>query len=133
MRINARFTAAVFAIAVLAAQASIADDTAKPFTTLPAKQARSKYDKALTKIMADYDKEFEKLTSKYIDDLTAARKSALRANRLDEAQNIAARIKELQVYLRRQRTRRGGPSGGMTVIEARYGAYDGWIDVTEKV
>jgi len=77
---------------VLLATTTVAQD----FTSAPAKQAQSEYEAELQRLEGLYEKALGDAKTRYVEKLESARKTALIANNLDEAQRIIEEKKALE-------------------------------------
>ena len=100
-----------------------ADDS--PPRSVEAKKAQADYDAAVKKLDEEYQKKVDDVKAKYVAEMDAARKTALAAKDLDEAQRILSAVKDI--------SEETPGNGGFHVIAAWYGWYDKWGDVTVHV
>lgn len=119
------------AFLLLSTACALAQDAPTVFSSKSAKDAVAEYEKnvsGLTKSFQDYHAEALKIL---IGRLGEARRKALEANDLDEAQRCALRIKEAEDA--QPADPKKGPVKGFDVIGAYWGAQGSWINVTPNV
>jgi len=100
-------------------------DDPKPFKVKEAADATARYEKEKKFLDDAYTKALKEVQKTYLTSLTAARKTAIEKNDLDEAQAIVAVIKELE-----QPNEDKPEIGRFELISAKWGISEKWTDVT---
>lgn len=133
-----RFAALVIVVPLLLA----ADDvpTAIELKSESGKKAKAQYDRDVSDLHGAYRSHLKKVHEKYADELAKVRKIALEANDLDEAQRVVATAKQVEAAIKKTETAEIPPApvpppkmARFEIIAARWGAQDGWADVTKLV
>lgn len=139
---NLRLVIAVFALIGACALGSAAADW--QFKTLQAKRAVSVYQKETEKVRLAYERDRAELDAAFranliklrrdlMVSLDAAKKSAMANQNLEEAVRIDETIKELKDVKVDDRDAAEEVDSGLEILQAKYGAYGGWIDVTKHI
>ncbi len=107
---------------------SAVQDAAAPISD-QAFEAKAEFEEGLRAAAAKYDARVKKLRQEYAKDLERARKDAVAASDLEEAQRILV----VETRVRAESDAPSLPPHGFSVIAARWGAGSQWADVTTQI
>lgn len=130
-----RYVLPAFCLAALLANAQ--DFTSIPFKSAAAQDAIKAFERDRHELQSVYAAELVKVRVRLLERLQEARKAALTANDLDEAQAIVAAIKQTEgtAGLKIEAPADPVPVQGVRfeMLQARWGAGDAWVDATREV